>query len=140
MTTAAFKHRDLTDRIIGVFYAVYKELGSGFLESVYEHSMAVALAQAGIASIRQCPLQVHFRGQIVGEFRVDIIVENAVIMELKSARTICREHEAQVLNYLRASTMEVALILNFGPRPELRRLAYENTRKCTRALASRPAT
>lgn len=140
MTTAAFKHRDLTDRIIGVFYAVYNELGSGFLESVYEHSMAVALAQAGIASIRQYPLQVHFRGQIVGEFRVDIIVENAVIVELKSARTICREHEAQVLNYLRASTMEVALILNFGPRPELRRLAYENTRKCTRALASRPAT
>lgn len=125
----ALKHRALTERIIGVFYDVYNELGHGFLESVYEQALALALIQSGMKLQRQVPIPVWFRGQQIGDFRADMLVEEHVLLELKAARTIDQAHEKQLLNYLRATNIEVGLLLNFGAKPEFRRLVYENERK-----------
>ena len=122
------KHEEITERIIGVFYEVYNELGHGFLESVYEQSMAIALSEAGLQVVRQAPITVHFRGQVV-DFRADLLVNNQVIVELKAARAIERAFEAQVMNYLRATKVEVGLLMNFGPKPEFKRFIYDNERK-----------
>jgi GxxExxY protein len=123
------KERDLTARVIGVFYEVYNELGHGFLESVYEGALEIGLRQAGLGVSRQSLIEVRFRGIVVGEFRADLIVEGRVLVELKAAKSIDPAHEAQVLNYLRATPIEVGLLLNFGPKPEFKRFAYDNTRK-----------
>ena len=123
------KHGELTERIIGVFYEVYNELGHGFLESVYEEGMALALVQAGMRVERQYPLKVLFRGHVVGDFRADLIVERAVILELKAGSGIDASHEAQLLNYLRATEIEVGLLFNFGPKPQFKRMVFENSRK-----------
>ncbi len=125
----SLKHRELTEKIIGAFYDVYNELGHGFLESVYEHALAIALVQAGMKVERQVPISVWFRGQQIGDFRADMVVDRNVLLELKAARTIEQAHEKQLLNYLRATDIEVGLLLNFGVKPEFRRLVYENERK-----------
>jgi GxxExxY protein len=122
-----FKHQELTRRIIGVFYEVYNELGHGFLEFVYE--AAIALREAGLKAETQVPIAVYFRGNRVGDFRADLMVENAVLLELKAARALGSSHEAQLLNYLRATEIEVGLLLNFGIKPEFKRLAFDNERK-----------
>jgi GxxExxY protein len=134
-----FKHRELTERIIGVFYDVYNELGHGFLESVYEEAMAIALGQTGLHVERQMSLKVIFRGEVVGDFRADVIVERAVILELKAASGIDPAHEAQLLNYLRATEIEVGLLMNFGPKAQFRRLVFENSRKEIRVNPRRSA-
>jgi GxxExxY protein len=123
------KHSDLTDKIIGVFYDVYNELGYGFLESVYEEALVIALRDTGLAVSRQIPIPVWFRGRQVGEFRADILVDHKVLLELKSARVLERAHEAQLLHYLKATEIEVGLLLNFGSRPQFRRLLFDNQRK-----------
>lgn len=115
--------------MIGVFFEVYNELGYGFLESVYEAAMEVALRQAGLGVRRQVPIEVRFRGQTIGDFRGDLVVEGVLLIELKAAKAIDPAHEAQILNYLRATDLEVGLLLNFGPRPAVRRLAFDNARK-----------
>ena len=107
-TGLGYEHQDLTQKIIGVFYEVYNELGFGFLEGVYEEAMLIALADAGIQACRQLPVKVCFRGRIVGEFRADLLVEKAVIVELKAARGLDASHEAQTLNYLRGTQIEIA--------------------------------
>jgi GxxExxY protein len=104
-------HRDLTEKIIGVSYDVYNELGHGFLESVHEEALGIALTQAGLRVARQVPLKAWFRGQSIGDFRADLLVENAVILELKACGAIDPAHEAQLLHYLRATDAEVGLIL-----------------------------
>jgi GxxExxY protein len=119
----------LTDKIISVFFAVYNELGHGFLESVYEEAMTISLRDSGLKVERQVPLQVWYRGQKVGDFKADMLVENAVLLELKCARTFEPVHEAQLLNYLKATEIEVGLLFNFGPCPQFRRLAFDNQRK-----------
>ena len=124
-----FKHGQLTEKIIGVFYEVYNELGHGFLESVYEGAMLIALIESGLKTANQVPTPVWFRGRMVGDFKADILVERAVILELKAARALESAHEAQLLNYLRATDIEVGLLLNFGVKPQFRRLAYDNDRK-----------
>jgi GxxExxY protein len=124
-----FKHQDLTRKIIGVFYEVYNELGHGFLESVCEAAMLIALREAGLKAEPQMPIAVYFRGNRVGDFRADLMVENAVLLELKAARALDSSHEAQLLNYLRATEIEVGLLLNFGTKPEFKRLAFDNERK-----------
>ncbi len=124
-----FEHQELTRKIIGVFYDVYNELGYGFLESVYEEAMAIALRQAGLGVERQVSLKVKFRGEVVGDFRADMVLERAVILELKAASAIDSAHEAQLLNYLRATEIEIGLLLNFGPKPQFKRLAFANERK-----------
>jgi GxxExxY protein len=125
----SYKHQELTQAIIQVFYDVYNELGYGFLESVYEAAMGIALAQKEIRVTRQHPLPVWFRGNGVGNFYADIVVEDAVIVELKAARNIEGAHEAQLLNYLKASQIEVGLLLNFGPAPRIRRMVFSNDKK-----------
>jgi GxxExxY protein len=124
-----FKHQELTRKIIGVFYELYDELGHGFLESVYEAAMLIALREAGLKAEPQMPIAVYFRGNRVGDFRADLMVENAVLLELKAARALDSSHEAQLLNYLRATEIEVGLLLNFGTKPEFKRLAFDNERK-----------
>ena len=126
------KHEELTRKIIGVFYEVYNELGQGFLESVYEGAMEIALAEAGLKVERQVPVPVWFRGRQVGDFKADLLVEGLVILELKAVRAFDPSHEAQPLNYLRATQIEVGLLLNFGPKPEFKRFAYDNERKSQR--------
>jgi len=124
-----YKHQELTQAIIQVFYEVYNELGHGFLESVYEEAMAIALLQKGLAVSSRNPLPVWFRGQQVGDFRADLVVGNAVIVELKAGRALEPAHEAQLLNYLKASTIELGLLLNFGPAPKVKRMIFGNDRK-----------
>lgn len=128
----SLKHGEITERIIGVFYNVYNELGFGFLEIVYHRAMLIALERAGLAAESKVPLPVFFRGQAVGDFEADIIVERVVILELKAADDFHPARDAQLLNYLKASTAEVGLLLNFGPKPRLKRLVFDNERKRSR--------
>jgi GxxExxY protein len=123
------KHSQTTDRILKVFYDVYNELGGGFLESVYHSALMLALVEEGLDVASQVLVPVYFRGQTVGEFRADMIVNNQVLLELKAAQLLDRVHEAQVLNYLKATTIEVALLLNFGPKPQFRRILLDNDQK-----------
>ncbi|SRR5215204_269188 len=128
------KHRALTNKIIGTFYEVYNELGFGFLESVYENSLVIALTESGFNVEQQISVPVWFRGQRVGNFVADLLVENTVILELKAARAIDEAHKAQLLNYLRATEIEIGLLLNFGKSAEFKRLAFDNDRKKQAAI------
>lgn len=124
------KHRNVTGRILHAFFKiVYPQLGYGFLEKVYENAMSIALQSMGLTVRQQVRIPVYFQGQVVGEYFADLVVEEAVILELKAAARLTEEHEAQLLNYLRATPYEVGLILNFGPKPDFRRKAYDNDRK-----------
>ncbi len=129
MEHSPIKHRELTDSIVGTFYEVYNELGHGFIESVYEKSLAIALREKGHEVVQQLDVPVWFRGERVGDFAADVLVAGTVILELKSARSIDPAHIAQLLNYLRATEIEVGLLLNFGPKPEFKRLVFDNSRK-----------
>jgi GxxExxY protein len=120
---------DVAGSVIGVFYDVYNELGPGFLESVYQEAMALALRQAGLSVRRQVAVDVVFRGLSMGTFRADLLIAGELLVELKAARTIEQAHLAQVLNYLRATRLEAGLLLNFGPRPQFKRVVYSNGRK-----------
>ena len=122
------KHGELTEQIIGVFYDVYK-LGYGFLESTYSEAMLIALQDAGLSASREVPVPVWFRGRKVGQYFADLLVNDCVLLELKTARNIESSHEAQLLHYLRATEIEVGLLLNFGVRPQFRRLLFDNARK-----------
>ena len=126
------KHRDLTQKIIGVFYEVYNELGHGFLESVYEKSLEIALTSMGLKACRKIDIPVWFRGQKVGDFEADMLVESCVLIELKAVRAIDSAHIAQLLNYLRATDIEVGLLINFGLKPDFKRLLFDNPRKAIR--------
>ena len=125
---------DLTDIIVGAFYDVYHELGHGFVESVYERSMVIALGRRGVLVQRQVPVVVHYQGEPVGTFCADLVVERAVIAELKACRALEPAHEAQVLNYLRATAIEVGLLLHFAPKPTVRRFILTNDRKSSFSL------
>ena len=127
-------HADVTRRVIGVFYDVYNELGHGFLESVYQAAMEIALAEAGLKVGRFVRVPVWFRGRQIGEFIADVMVEEVVFLELKAVRTLDTAHESQLLNYLRATSIEVGLLLNFGPKPQMKRLVYDNPRKLRRGV------
>ncbi|NTW98726.1 MAG: GxxExxY protein [Geobacteraceae bacterium] len=115
-------HKDLTEKIIAACFEVSNELGAGFLESVYEKALLIALADRGIVAQPQVPLQVRFRNQIVGDYYADIVVENMILLELKAVRSLAAEHQAQIINYLKATEIEVGLLVNFGnPKLEYRR-------------------
>ena len=135
MTTPplGLKHSDLTAKIIGVFYDVYNELGYGFLESTYAQALVVVLEESALSTAREAPVPVWFRHKKVGQYYADLIVEDVVLLELKAARTLDSAHEAQLLHYLRATEIEVGLLLNFGLRPQFRRLLFDNERKKIRA-------
>jgi GxxExxY protein len=122
-------HENLTEPIIAAFYDVHRELGHGFLESVYERAMAIALAKRGVPAERQCAVTVHYNGEVVGDFLADLVVDRRVLVELKACRMLEAKHEAQLINYLRASCIEVGLLLHFAPKPAFRRLILTNDRK-----------
>lgn len=124
-----YKHSELTEKIIGIFYDVYNELGFGFLESVYESAMALAFTEQGLLFERQVSIPVYFHNQKIGAYDADLLVGGLVLLELKACRAIEPAHEAQLLHYLRSTTIEVGLLLNFGPRPHVKRMAFENERK-----------
>lgn len=129
LTNEQFRHSELTEVIIGTFYEVYNELGHGFLESVYENSLAIALKSKGLEVFQQIAVPVQFRGIQVGNFNADMLVNRFVILELKAARIIDSAHIAQLLNYLKATEVEVGLVLNFGMKPEFKRVVFGNDRK-----------
>jgi len=132
------KHSDITGKILGVFFKmVYHRLGYGFLEKVYENAMAIELRRMGIKAEQQVKINVYYAGQIVGEYFADFVVEDVVIVELKAVRYILKEHEAQLLNYLRATPYEVGLLLNFGPKPDFRRRVFDNERKASTTWVSK---
>jgi GxxExxY protein len=123
------KHKDLTELIIKAFYAVYNTLGYGFLEKVYENAHAIELRKLGFKVEQQARIAVYYAGQVVGEYFADLLVNDTIIVELKASRALAPEHEAQLLNYLKATSYEVGLLLNFGPEPQIKRKIYDNERK-----------
>ncbi len=123
------KHSDLTEQIIGAFYAVYSALGYGFLENVYVKALMIELKNRGMKADDEFQINVYYLGQQVGEYYADLIVNELVILEIKAAKHLADEHEAQLLNYLKATPYEVGLLLNFGPKPETKRRSFDNTRK-----------
>ncbi len=124
-----YKHAETTEKVIGVFYEVYNELGFGFLESLYEEAMSVVLKAKGIEFQRQVRVPVWFRGQRIGFYDADLVVGGVVLVELKACKVLDPSHEAQLLHYLRSTDIEIGLLLNFGPKPQVRRLAFDNSRK-----------
>jgi GxxExxY protein len=132
-TIPSYKHSELTDVMIGSFYDVYNELGCGFLESVYRKALRLTLQSKGLRAETAVPVPVFFRGANVGDFRADLVVNELILLELKTAESIILPHEAQLLNYLWATTLEVGRILNFGPKARVRRLLFDNVRKMVRS-------
>lgn len=130
------KHRDLTEKLIGLFFSIYNELGHGFMESVYEQAFSVTLAENKIFFQRQVALPVYFHGQQVGDFRADLFVDGKVIVELKAGRAIEPSWEKQVLNYLRATDVEIGMLFNFGAKAEFKRYIFENLKKNPRVSVS----
>jgi len=124
-----FKHKELTEKIINIFYSVYNKLGYGFLEKIYENAMMIEFKREGILAISQSPIKVFYDGEVIGEYYADILVDNKVIVEIKASKRLVEENEAQLLNYLKATDIEVGLLLNFGTEPEVKRKAFNNTRK-----------
>jgi GxxExxY protein len=122
-------HKEITDRIIACFYKVYTNLGYGFLEKVYENAMLIELNKNGLKAISQYPIKVNYDGVSVGEYFADIIVEDKVIIELKASANLVPENILQLQNYLKATNIEVGLLLNFGKKPEIRRKTFHNNLK-----------
>ena len=124
-----FKHKELTEKIINIFYKVYNKLGYGFLEKVYENAMVIELAKDATLVTQQSPIKVLYEGEIIGEYFADLLVAEKVIVEIKAVKNLIPEHEAQLLNYLKATDIEVGLLINFGPKPQIKRKAFDNQRK-----------
>ena len=120
---------DLTGKILKAFYNVYNKLGFGFLEKVYENALLLELRSLGLSSHRQVPLKVYYNTFPVGEYFADIIINDSVIIELKAAESLAEEHELQLINYLKATEIEVGLLLNFGKKPAFRRKIFTNDLK-----------
>lgn len=121
-----YLHQELTSKIISCFYKVYNTLGFGFLEKVYENAMLIELNESGLTTERQKPISVFYNEKLVGEYFADLIVDRKVIIELKAAESLIEEHELQLINYLKATDIEVGLLLNFGKKPEVRRKIFSN--------------
>jgi len=124
-----YLYQELTSNIISCFYKVYNTLGFGFLEKVYENALLFELSKSGLFVERQKPIKVHYEDILVGEYFADLIVENKVIIEIKAVDALIEEHELQLINYLKATEIEVGLLLNFGKKPEIRRKIFTNTKK-----------
>jgi GxxExxY protein len=122
-------HEDLTGRIIKAFYKVYNQLGYGFLEKVYQNALYLELKNQGFDCKAQYKIDVYYLNNKVGEYFADIIVEDKVTLELKAAESLCEAHECQLQNYLRATNIEVGLLLNFGKKPEHKRKIFMNDKK-----------
>ena len=124
-----YKHSKLTEEIIGAFFTVYNALGYGFLEKVYANALKPELERRSLKVKQEFQIVVRYLEQVVGEYYADLIVNDLVIVEIKATKTLLQEHEAQLLNYLKATSYEVGLLLNFGPKPEQKRRSFDNNRK-----------
>ena len=121
-------HKEITSDVINAFYHVYNVLGYGFLEKVYENALAKELAKRGHSVKQQVPIQVFYEEQAVGEYFADLLIDDKVILELKAAQSIATEHEAQLVNYLKATEFQVGLLLNFGPKAGFKRKIFTKER------------
>ncbi len=126
MSADNYKYSEITEKIINAFYKGYNTLGYGFLEKVYENALFIDLVTMGLLVEKQKQIKVYYEGKEVGEYFADLAVERCVIVELKTAETLCKEHELQLINYLKATEMEVGLLLNFGKKPEFKRKVFSN--------------
>jgi len=122
-------HSEITSRIIKSFYQVYNTLGYGFLEKVYENALILELREKGLKVEQQKQINVYYHGNLVGEYFADLIVENCVIIELKAKESISEANITQLINYLKATEIEVGLLLNFGQKPDYKRKVFSNQRK-----------
>jgi GxxExxY protein len=127
-----FLHEEITDKIIGAFYQVNNTLGYGFLEIVYERAMIHELHKQGCRVETQKNIKVYYDEKEIGDYFADMVVNNCVIVELKAAESLCYEHEVQLINYLRATKIEVGLLLNFGKKAEFKRKLFMNSRKMSK--------
>ena len=125
-------HKDTTDIILKSFYKVYNNLGYGFLEKVYENALLYELRNQGLDCEKQKPIKVYYEQIQVGEYYADIIVNECIILELKAAESIAEEHEFQLINYLKATEIEIGLLLNFGKNPEFKRKIFTNNKKISK--------
>jgi GxxExxY protein len=123
------KHSDLTGKILGAFFQVHKDMGFGFSEKVYEAALEVLLNEIGLIPARQQEVKVYYHGEVIGEYKADMIVNDVVLLELKSVEKLIDAHDAQMLNYLKSTEIEVGLLLNFGRQAEFHRKIYDNSRK-----------
>jgi GxxExxY protein len=128
-TLPDLKHEEIAGPLIELLYHVYRTLGFGFLEKIYGSAMMIAGKRFGLRIVDEVPIKVAFEGIIIGNYSADLLVNDAVLVELKSARTLAPEHEAQLLNYLKATRYEVGFLFNFGPTPQYKRMAFDNSRK-----------
>ncbi|MBR6251035.1 MAG: GxxExxY protein [Bacteroidales bacterium] len=126
---SGYIHKELTEQIIHVFYDVYNTLGYGFVENVYQNAMFFALKEVGFSCEAQKEIDVFFRGHKVGIYKADIVVNNSVLLELKAVAELNEAHKRQLSNYLKATNVEVGLLLNFGENPQVRRWIYTNDKK-----------
>lgn len=122
-------HEELTKQILAAFYEVYNELGYGFSECVYQNSLYFELQDRGYDVVAQQQCTVHYKKRNIGDYFTDLTVNNLVILELKACETIVEGHKTQLRNYLRATTLEVGLVLNFGPEPQFSRRIFTNDKK-----------
>ena len=121
-----YKHSDITEKIIRAFFTVYNTLGYGFLEKVYENALIIELKKLKLFVEKQKPIYVYYNGELVGEYFADLTVNKCVIIEIKAVESLREEHEYQLINYLKATEIEVGLLLNFGKKPEFRRKVFTN--------------
>ncbi len=132
MNLKKFPHQELTKQIIGIYYHVYNELGYGFLEKVYHNAFAIELTSRGYKIEKHKKVNVFYKNEIVGEYIPDIVVDDKLIIELKSVEYLVEAHECQLINYLRATDCEVGLVLNFGKDPQFIRKIFTNDLKKNR--------
>jgi len=124
-----YKHSEITEQIIKCFYKVYNTLGYGFLEKVYENALFFELKKSGLFVEKQKQIKVFYENQQVGKYYADLIVSESVIVELKAAESLCEEHEFQLINYLKATDIEVGLLLNFGKEAQMKRKIFSNVER-----------
>lgn len=129
MTNRNYLYSETTQIINQAFYTVYNTLGFGFLEKVYERAMLIELKNAGLQCAQQQLVKVYYKGEQIGHYYADIIIENKIIIGLKAVEALCEEHEAQLVNYLRVSKIEVGVLLNFGKKPQHKRRVLTNEYK-----------
>ena len=122
-------HKELSESILKVFYDVYNELGYGFLEKVYQNAMYLELKSQGFKVEPQKQIKVYYKNELVGDFFADLLINDLIILELKACDSLVKSHYVQTLNYLKATNIEIGLLLNFGEKPEIKRLIFTNNRK-----------
>lgn len=122
-------HMDITNKILKACYTVYNQLGFGFLEKVYENALLLALTTMNLTCERQKPIKVYYQQMIVGKYFADILIEEKVILEIKAAEALVKAHELQLINYLKATNLEVGLLFNFGKQPTFKRKRFTNDKK-----------